>query len=304
MKSGNVTVLPNSTTAWEEQIRIVVGCVIFLSNMLLLESIGPFDPAFNPVFLNMHAPMRRQYVFFTLVAVGDILDSMYLIYPSIMRMMEIDACTFWEETTLWECTSKGYMMLRIYGTELVSLTMLVMTAEKLLAVFLPVIYRCFTYQIQPTSRASIYFRGSRLKFFEKSRTDLRKYLRNTTCIATPTSRHYVTNTARFIAALACLLICLLSLTTMILTSFFNPRNVIQQNKYCGISGSVVNGFAQFHHFFILSCQIGAFLGSGFAFLVAKNIRKRANKVELSSIRPILVVSFISCIVVSSNNMVR
>ncbi|KAL6728654.1 hypothetical protein Aduo_010405 [Ancylostoma duodenale] len=151
--------------------------------------------------------MRWRYIFFSLVAIGDILDGTYLIYPTIMRIAEVDAGTFSQEVSLWGCTSKGYMMLRIYGTELVSLTMLVMATEKVFAVFLPIIY------------------------------------------------------------------------------------------------SVVRGFSQFHHLFNLLCQIGAFLGSTVVFLVARYFRKQANKKELISIQPILAVSFISCIVMSSNYII-
>ncbi|RCN36296.1 hypothetical protein ANCCAN_17839 [Ancylostoma caninum] len=75
---------------------------------------------------------------------------------------------------------------------------------------------------------------------------------------------------------------------MFLTSYFDPRQAVQDDKYCGISGRY---------------KIGAFSGSAFAFFVARNIRKHANKGELSSIQPILVVSFISCIVTSSDNIV-
>ncbi|RCN31450.1 hypothetical protein ANCCAN_22760 [Ancylostoma caninum] len=135
-------------------------------------------------------------------------------------------------------------------------------------------------------------------------------------------RRYATNRARFTAALTCLLVCLLSLITMFLTSYFDPREEVQEDKYCGISGSVVEGFAQFHQFFNLSCQvpksprlplvnvefglcfqIGAFLGSAFAFLVARSLTKQANVKEISSIKPVLVVSFISCIVISSSNII-
>ncbi|KAK6739783.1 hypothetical protein RB195_008339 [Necator americanus] len=166
------------------------------------------------------------------------------------------AGTFTGGTSLWGCASRGYMVFRIYGTELVSLTMLIMAAEKVFAVLFTVIYR-----------------------------------------------RYATNRARFSAAFACLLICLLSLITMFLTSYFDPRVSVQEDKYCGISGSVVEEFAQFHQFFNLSCQIGGFLGSAFAFLVARSITKQANAREMSSIKPILVVSFISCIVISSNNII-
>ncbi|EYC27100.1 hypothetical protein Y032_0009g525 [Ancylostoma ceylanicum] len=221
-----------------------MGCFIVLSNLLLL------------VFLNFGAAMRRRYIFFTLVGIGDILDGMYLIYPSIMRIIEKTNDTFSGGISLWECTGKGYMVFRIYGTELASLTMFVMAAEKAFAVSFTMIYR-----------------------------------------------RYATDTARFAVALACLLVCLLLLLTMFLTSYLDSREVVQDDKYCGISGSVVEEFAQFHQFFNLFCQIGAFLGSAFAFFVARNIRKYANKGELSSIQPILVVSFISCIVTSSDNIV-
>ncbi|RCN39312.1 hypothetical protein ANCCAN_14750 [Ancylostoma caninum] len=200
--------------------------------------------------------MRRRYIFFTLVGIGDILDGTYLIYPSIMRVAEMASGTFSGGTSLWGCASKGYMVFRIYGTELVSLTMLVMAAEKVFAVMFTIVYR-----------------------------------------------RYATNRARFTAALTCLLVCLLSLITMFLTSYFDPREEVQEDKYCGISGSVVEGFAQFHQFFNLSCQIGAFLGSAFAFLVARSLTKQANVKEISSIKPVLVVSFISCIVISSSNIV-
>ncbi|RCN36297.1 hypothetical protein ANCCAN_17840 [Ancylostoma caninum] len=60
-----------------------MGCFIVLSNLMFL------------VVLNCGAAMRRRYVFFTLVAVGDILDGMYLIYPSIMRIAEMANGTFW-----------------------------------------------------------------------------------------------------------------------------------------------------------------------------------------------------------------
>ncbi|KAL6728652.1 hypothetical protein Aduo_010404 [Ancylostoma duodenale] len=208
------------------------------------------------VVLNFGATMRRRYIFFTLVAVGDILDGMYLIYPSIMRIIEKANGTFWGGISLWECICKGYMVFRIYGTELASLTMFIMAVEKAFAVSFTMTYR-----------------------------------------------RYATDKARFAAALSCLLVCLLCLIIMFLTSYFDPREVVQDDKYCGISGSVVEGFAQFHQFFNLLCQIGAFLGSAFAFFVARNIRKHANKGELSSIQPILVVSFISCIVTSSDNIV-
>ncbi|EYC27108.1 hypothetical protein Y032_0009g529 [Ancylostoma ceylanicum] len=189
------TVPFDSTTTSNEKIRVYLGCGIVLSNLLLL------------VFLNFRTAMRWRYIFYSLVAIGDILDGVYLIYPTLKRMAEIEAGTFSEEISLWGCTSKGYMMLRIYGTELASLTMLVMAAEKLFAVFLPLTY------------------------------------------------------------------------------------------------SVVKGFSQFHHLFNLTCQIGAFLGSTVVFLVARNFRKHANEKELISIQPILAVSFISCIVMSSNYII-
>ncbi|KAL6728428.1 hypothetical protein Aduo_010202 [Ancylostoma duodenale] len=241
---SQLIVRPNTTTVSEEQIRIFVGCVIFLSNMLLL------------VFLNSRATMRRRYIFFTLVGIGDILDGAYLIYPSIMRIAEMASGTFSGGISLWGCARKGYMVFRIYGTELVSLTMLVMAAEKVFAVLFTIVYR-----------------------------------------------RYATNRARFTAALICLLVCLVSLITMFLTSYFDPRADVQEDKYCGISGSVVEGFAQFHQFFNLSCQIGAFLGSAFAFLVARSLTKQANVKEISSIKPVLVVSFISCVVISSSNII-
>lgn len=46
-----------------------------------------------------------------------------------------------KETSLSECTSKGYVITRIYGSELVSLTMLVMATEKVFAVLFPFLYR-------------------------------------------------------------------------------------------------------------------------------------------------------------------
>ncbi|KAK5979439.1 hypothetical protein GCK32_017556 [Trichostrongylus colubriformis] len=90
---------------------------------------------------------------------------------------------------------------------------------------------------------------------------------------------------------------------MFLTSYFDPRKQVQDDLYCGISGSTVEGFATFHQFFNLSCQIGGFLASAFAFLFARKITKQANAREINAIRPILVVSFISCIVISSNNII-
>ncbi|KAK5965274.1 hypothetical protein GCK32_021436, partial [Trichostrongylus colubriformis] len=84
--------------------------------------------------------MRRRYVFFTLISIGDILDGSYLIYPSIMRLAQMAAGTFFTGTSLWGCASRGYMVFRIYGTELVSLTMLTMSAEKVFAVLFTVSY--------------------------------------------------------------------------------------------------------------------------------------------------------------------
>ncbi|VDL75784.1 unnamed protein product [Nippostrongylus brasiliensis] len=65
----------------------------------------------------------------------------------------------------------------------------------------------------------------------------------------------------------------------------------------------VEGFATFHQFFNLSCQISAFLGSAFAFIVARNLTKQANAKEINSIKPIVVVSLISCVVISSSNII-
>ncbi|EYC27105.1 hypothetical protein Y032_0009g528 [Ancylostoma ceylanicum] len=232
------------TTISEQQVRIIVGCAIVSSNLLLL------------VFLNTRSTMRHRYIFLTLVSIGDILDGTYLIYPSAMRIVEIAYGTFYGGTSLWECARKGYMVFRIYGTELASLTMLVMAAEQACAVSFTMIYRT-----------------------------------------------YGTDRARFTAALACLLVCLLSLITMFLTSYFDPRKQVQEDKYCGVSGSVVEGFAQFHQFFNLSCQISAFFGSSFAYLVARYLTNHATVRNLNSILPIVVVSFISCIVNSSSNIV-
>ncbi|KAK6041442.1 hypothetical protein COOONC_21053 [Cooperia oncophora] len=203
--------------------------------------------------------MRRRYIFFTLISVGDILDGTYLIYPSIMRLSQMAAGTFIGGTSIWGCASRGYMVFRIYGTELVSVAMFTMAAEKVFAVLFTVTYR-----------------------------------------------RYATNETRFVAAAVCLAVCLVSLIVMFLTSYFAPRTIVQEDIYCGISGSCstpLEGFATFHQFFNLTCQIGAFVGSAFAFLVARKITKRANAKEINSIRPILVVSFVSCIVISSNNIV-
>ncbi|WKX99630.1 hypothetical protein Q1695_014482 [Nippostrongylus brasiliensis] len=238
------TARPNLTTVSEEQIRIFVGCVIVITNMLLL------------VFLNSRATMRRRYIFFTSVAIGDIFDGFYLVYPSINRLVEMASGTFDTDTSLWDCARKGYMVFRIFGTELVSITMLIMTSEKVLAVLFTVHYR-----------------------------------------------RYATDRVRFCGALGCLVICLASLTTMFLTSYFDPRKVVQTDQYCGVSGSAVEGFATFHQFFNLSCQISAFLGSAFAFIVARNLTKQANAKEINSIKPIVVVSLISCVVISSSNII-
>ncbi|KHJ82114.1 hypothetical protein OESDEN_18194, partial [Oesophagostomum dentatum] len=74
---------PNSTTLSEENIRILVGCGVVISNLLLL------------VFLNSRPTMRRRYVFFSLVSIGDIMDGTYLIFPSFMRIAEMAAGTFY-----------------------------------------------------------------------------------------------------------------------------------------------------------------------------------------------------------------
>uniref|UniRef100_A0A183FB27 G_PROTEIN_RECEP_F1_2 domain-containing protein n=1 Tax=Heligmosomoides polygyrus TaxID=6339 RepID=A0A183FB27_HELPZ len=46
------------------------------------------------VFLNSRAGMRRRYIFFSLVSIGDILDGFYLVYPSIARLTEMSSGTF------------------------------------------------------------------------------------------------------------------------------------------------------------------------------------------------------------------
>ncbi|VDM75324.1 unnamed protein product [Strongylus vulgaris] len=122
-------VRPDSTTVSEEQVRILMGCLIVMSNLLLL------------IFLNSRASMRRRYIFFTLVSIGDILDGTYLIYPSIMRIGQMATGTFSGGTSLWGCASRGYMVFRIYGTELISVSMLIMSAEKAIAVLFIVPYR-------------------------------------------------------------------------------------------------------------------------------------------------------------------
>ncbi|VDP51959.1 unnamed protein product [Heligmosomoides polygyrus] len=76
-------------------------------------------------------------------------------------------------------------------------------------------------------------------------------------------------------------------------------NVSKTENY----SSAAEGFATFHQFFNLSCQVGAFLGSAFAFVVARKLTKQASAKEINAIKPILVVSFISCIVISSSNIV-
>ncbi|CAJ0599766.1 unnamed protein product [Cylicocyclus nassatus] len=90
---------------------------------------------------------------------------------------------------------------------------------------------------------------------------------------------------------------------MFLTSYLDSRTEVQDDKYCGVSGSVTEGFAQFHQFFNLSCQFGGFLGSGFAYIVARRLTRQAQSKEITSIKPILVVNFISCIVRSSSNII-
>lgn len=224
--------------------RIFVGCAIVVSNLLLL------------VFLNSRAGMRRRYIFFSLVSIGDILDGFYLVYPSIARLTEMSSGTFDGGTSLWGCIQRGYVISRIFGTELVSLTMLTMAVEKVFAVLFTVHYR-----------------------------------------------RYATEKVRLTAAIGCVAFCTGSTIVMVLTSYFDSRTVVQEDKYCGISGSAAEGFATFHQFFNLSCQVGAFLGSAFAFVVARKLTKQASAKEINAIKPILVVSFISCIVISSSNII-
>ncbi|KAK6014306.1 hypothetical protein OSTOST_20335, partial [Ostertagia ostertagi] len=157
------------------------------------------------------------------------------------------------------------MVFRIYGTELVSLTMLTMSAEK---------------------------------HFPSSSSPL---LRIRTSV---NFRRYGTVENRYAAAGVCATVCLLSLIVMFITSYIDPRTNVQEDIYCGISGSTVEGFAAFHQFFNISCQVGGFFGSAFAFLVARKLTKQASAKELNAIRPILLISFISCIVISSSNIVR
>ncbi|KAK5983393.1 hypothetical protein GCK32_009130 [Trichostrongylus colubriformis] len=232
------------TTIAEEKQRIIIGCMILITNLLLL------------AFLNALPSMRRCYIFFTLVTIGDILDGIYLIYPSVMRIINIRDGVFEEDISQWNCACKGYVISRIVGTELVSLTMLMMSVEKVLAVLCTFRYR-----------------------------------------------RYVTEDARLIAALSCVTFCLLSLSAMFLTSYFGPQKPLQPDRYCDVAGSTVEGFAMFHQFFNLFCQVGAFLCSAFAFLSARKLIKQTSTKEINAIRPIFAVSFISCVVISSDSII-
>ncbi|CAJ0599956.1 unnamed protein product, partial [Cylicocyclus nassatus] len=250
----------NSTTIAKQQVRIFVGCLIINTNVLLL------------VFLNSRPTMRGRYVFYTLMSIGDIVDGAYFIYPSAIRIGEMAKGTFLGGDTalslkkvmndfasglsLWECASRCYIVFRIFGSELVSLSLLVMAAEKIFAVLSGRAYRLY---------------------------------------ATPVSR--------FATAAICLLVCLISILTMFLTSYLDSHTEPQDNKYCGISGSVTEGFAKFHNFLNLSCQIGGFLGSGFAYILTGRLAKQAQLKEMKSIKPILVVSFVSCSVTCSDDII-
>uniref|UniRef100_A0A1I7W9Q5 Uncharacterized protein n=1 Tax=Heterorhabditis bacteriophora TaxID=37862 RepID=A0A1I7W9Q5_HETBA len=72
--------------------------------------------------------------------------------------------------------------------------------------------------------------------------------------------NHVNERVQLITAIMCILFCFLSLIIMFLTSYLDSRVVTQMNHYCGVSGSVTEGFALFHQNFNLVCQVGKSAG--------------------------------------------
>ncbi|CAJ0599717.1 unnamed protein product [Cylicocyclus nassatus] len=54
-----------------------------------------------------------------------------------------------------------------------------------------------------------------------------------------TYRLYATPVARFVAVAICLLVCLISILIMFLTSYYDSRIEVEDDKYCGISGRLL-----------------------------------------------------------------
>ncbi|PAV90395.1 hypothetical protein WR25_06547 [Diploscapter pachys] len=89
---------------------------------------------------------------------------------------------------------------------------------------------------------------------------------------------------------------------MYLISFMDSRDVVQTDNYCGISGSVTEEFALYHSIFNPTCQVLSFLSSAYAFIYARKITKDTSK-QLSDIRPILICSAITCVLICANSVI-
>ncbi|PAV90375.1 hypothetical protein WR25_09811 [Diploscapter pachys] len=89
---------------------------------------------------------------------------------------------------------------------------------------------------------------------------------------------------------------------MYLISFMDSRDVVQTDNYCGISGSVTEQFAFYHSIFNPTCQVLSFLSSAYAFIYARKITKDTSK-QLSDIRPILICSAITCVLICANSVI-
>ncbi|CAI4231447.1 unnamed protein product [Auanema sp. JU1783] len=241
--SSKYMVVPDSETVESEHVRIYVGLFMVICNLILF------------LFLNSRKVMRDKYLYFSLICVGDMLDGGYLIYPSITRLMEMSSGVYYERISLWGCALKMNMLFRVFGPELVATTMLIMSLEKLGAVYFPIKYRV-----------------------------------------------YISQGYRTYVSLLCVTLPLIALIVMFITSFLDDE-IVKSDRYCGVSGSVTPDFALFHQYYNIICQVGGFIASATAFITAKIIMKDANIKELNSIQPILVVSFISCVLLTSSSII-
>ncbi|VDD97269.1 unnamed protein product [Enterobius vermicularis] len=191
-----------------------------------------------------------------MVAVGDTIDATYFLFGSLGRLVDIATDTFYYPISLKGCLLKFYVLPRVFGSEMVAMMMLVLSVEKVVAVFLPLFYRAYSDRLRLSMIA------------------------------------------------AALIYCIVSSIVMIVTSVLDKRPVVGKNRYCGISTSVTRPFALYHQFGIITVNIVALILCFTAFMVVWNRTKRFRNAakELQNIKPILVVSAVSTLILIANNV--
>ncbi|CAJ0962302.1 unnamed protein product, partial [Mesorhabditis belari] len=111
---------------------------------------------------------------------------------------------------------------------------------------------------------------------------------------------------RLLLAFIGLIFCLINQGAMYLTSYLYDGNETQSDYYCGISGSVTDGFALYHQNLNIVTQVASFLLSLFAYGYAMYSKKKMGldtSKDIAAIRPVLVSSCIACILIIANNIV-